>query len=79
MDRSPDRLNLEHLKKQAKELNRLCRNGDAQAIAGLRYALRAAAIPRTRRSAAESRSRSVDHNAGRRECLPAGCDLDLAK
>jgi hypothetical protein len=43
--RSPDRLNLEHLKKQAKELNRLCRNGDAQAIAGLRYALRAAAIP----------------------------------
>jgi hypothetical protein len=45
MDRSPDRLNLEHLKKQAKELNRLCRNGDAQAIAGLRYALRAAAIP----------------------------------
>jgi hypothetical protein len=43
MNRSPDRLNLDHLKKQAKELIRLYRNRDAAAIARFRLALPAAA------------------------------------
>jgi hypothetical protein len=43
MDRSPDRLSLEHLKKQAKELVRLYRNGDADATERLRRALPTAA------------------------------------
>jgi hypothetical protein len=42
MDRSPDRLNLDHLKKQAKDLVRLYRNRDAAAIARFRLALPAA-------------------------------------
>lgn len=43
MQRSPDRLNLEHLKKQAKELIRLYRSRDAAAMARLRAALPAVA------------------------------------
>jgi ankyrin repeat protein len=42
MDRSPDRLNLDHLKKQAKELIRLYRDRDAAAMARFRTALPAA-------------------------------------
>jgi hypothetical protein len=43
MNRSPDRLNFDHLKKQAKDLTRLYRNRDAGAIARFRFALPAAA------------------------------------
>lgn len=43
MDRSPDRLNLDHLKKQAKDLVRLYRERDAAAMARFRAALPAAA------------------------------------
>lgn len=43
MQRSPDRLNLEHLKKQAKELIRLYRSRHAAAIVRFRAALPAAA------------------------------------
>jgi hypothetical protein len=43
MKRLPDRLNLDHLKKQAKELIRLYRSRDAQAVARFRDALPAAA------------------------------------
>src|ERR1700740_1123476 len=43
MKRLPDRSNLDHLKKQAKELIRLYRSRDAQAIARFRHALPAAA------------------------------------
>lgn len=43
MSRSPDRLNLDHLKKQAKDLIRDYRRGDADAMARLRRALPAAA------------------------------------
>jgi len=43
MNRSPDRLNLDHLKKQAKELIRLYRSRDPAAIARFRHALPAAA------------------------------------
>ncbi|KRR20224.1 hypothetical protein CQ14_23565 [Bradyrhizobium lablabi] len=43
MDRSPDRLNLEHLKKQAKQLIRLYRSRDPAAMARLRSALPVAA------------------------------------
>lgn len=43
MDGSPDRLNLDHLKKQAKDLIRLYRDGDAAAMARFRAALPAAA------------------------------------
>src|SRR6267142_6960169 len=43
MNRLPDRSNLDHLKKQAKDLLRLYRNRDAQAIARFRDALPAAA------------------------------------
>lgn len=43
MNRSPDRSNLDHLKKQAKELIRLCRSRDAAAMARFRAALPAAA------------------------------------
>jgi hypothetical protein len=42
MNRSPDRLNLDHLKKQAKDLIRLYRNRDAAAIARFRLGLPAA-------------------------------------
>ncbi|XIA66171.1 hypothetical protein ACFIOY_08940 [Bradyrhizobium sp. TZ2] len=42
MNRSPDRLNLDHLKKQAKELIRLYRSHDPAAIARFRHALPAA-------------------------------------
>ena len=42
MDRSPDRLNLDHLKKQAKELIRLYRERDAAAMARFRTTLPAA-------------------------------------
>ncbi|KRR30243.1 ankyrin repeat domain-containing protein [Bradyrhizobium retamae] len=42
MNRSPDRLNLDHLKKQAKELIRLYRSRDPAAIARFRHALPAA-------------------------------------
>ena len=43
MNRSPDRLNLDHLKKQAKDLIRLYRSRDAAAMARFRAALPAAA------------------------------------
>ena len=43
MNRSPDRLNLDHLKKQAKELIRLYRGHDVAAMARFRQALPAAA------------------------------------
>src|SRR4051794_19740733 len=43
MNRSPDRLNLDHLKKQAKELIRLYRSRDPAAMARFRHALPAAA------------------------------------
>jgi ankyrin repeat protein len=43
MDRSSDRLNLDHLKKQAKDLIRLYRDRDAAAMARFRAALPAAA------------------------------------
>jgi ankyrin repeat protein len=43
MERSPDRLNLEHLKKQAKDLIRLYRRREAEAFARFRQALPAAA------------------------------------
>jgi hypothetical protein len=43
MDRSPTRLNLEHLKKQAKELVRLYRQQAPEALARFRHALPAAA------------------------------------
>jgi hypothetical protein len=43
MNRSPDRLHLDHLKKQAKDLIRLYRNRDAEAITRFRHALPAAA------------------------------------
>ncbi len=43
MNRSPDRLNLDHLKKQAKDLIRLYRSRDPAAIARFRAALPAAA------------------------------------
>jgi ankyrin repeat protein len=43
MDRSPDRLNLDHLKKQAKELIRLYRSRDPGTMARFRRALPAAA------------------------------------
>jgi hypothetical protein len=43
MDRSPARLNLEHLKKQAKELIRLYRRQAPEALARFRHALPAAA------------------------------------
>src|SRR6202522_62701 len=43
MNRLPDRLNLDHLKKQAKDLIRLYRNRDPEAIARFRHALPAAA------------------------------------
>ena len=43
MNRSPDRLNLDHLKKQAKELIRLYRSRDPAATARFRHALPAAA------------------------------------
>ena len=43
MNRSPDRLNVDHLKKQAKELIRLCRSRDPAAMARFRIALPAAA------------------------------------
>ena len=43
MERSPDRLNLDHLKKQAKELIRQYRSHDAAAMARFRDALPAAA------------------------------------
>jgi hypothetical protein len=43
MDRSFDRLNLDHLKKQAKQLIRLYRSRDAAAMARLRGALPLAA------------------------------------
>ena len=42
MNRLPDRSNLDHLKKQAKDLIRLYRNRDAEAIARFRRALPAA-------------------------------------
>jgi hypothetical protein len=42
MNRLPDRSNLEHLKKQAKDLIRLYRNRDPQTIARFRRALPAA-------------------------------------
>ncbi|WP_407147374.1 hypothetical protein [Bradyrhizobium sp. ORS 86] len=45
MDRSPARLNLEHLKKQAKELIRLYRRRAPEAFARFRHALPAAAGP----------------------------------
>ena len=50
MNRSPDRLNLDHLRKQAKELIRLYRNGDAEAFASFRGSLPAASAAATRRS-----------------------------
>ena len=43
MERSPDRLNLDHLKKQAKDLIRLYRQRDPTALARFRRALPAAA------------------------------------
>lgn len=43
MNPLPDRLNLDHLKKQAKQLLRLYRSRDAAALARLRSALPAAA------------------------------------
>ncbi|MEH2494936.1 ankyrin repeat protein [Bradyrhizobium sp. AZCC 1678] len=43
MNRSPDRLNLDHLKKQAKELIRRYRSRDAAAMARFRHALPATA------------------------------------
>ena len=43
MERSPDRLNLEHLKKQAKDLIRLYRQHDREAFIRFRRALPAAA------------------------------------
>jgi ankyrin repeat protein len=43
MNRSPDRLHLDHLKKQAKDLIRLYRNRDVEAIARFRHLLPAAA------------------------------------
>ena len=43
MNRSPDRLNLDHLKKQAKELIRLYRSRDPAAMVRFRHALPAAA------------------------------------
>jgi ankyrin repeat protein len=43
MKRLPDRLNLDHLKKQAKDLIRLYRHRDPEAIAWFRHALPAAA------------------------------------
>jgi len=43
MSRSPDRLNLDHFKKQAKDLIRDYRRGEAEAMARLRRALPAAA------------------------------------
>src|SRR4051812_35535031 len=43
MNRSPHRLHLDHLKKQAKDLVRLYRNRDVEAIARFRHALPAAA------------------------------------
>jgi hypothetical protein len=43
MNRLPDRSNLDHLKKQAKDLIRLYRRGDAEAIARFRRALPEAA------------------------------------
>src|ERR1700728_2097330 len=43
MNRLPDRLNLDHLKKQAKDLIRLYRNRDPASIARFRRALPAAA------------------------------------
>ena len=43
MDRSPDRLNLDHLKKQAKQLIRLYRSRDAAAMARFRSTLPATA------------------------------------
>jgi ankyrin repeat protein len=43
MNRLPDRSNLDHLKKQAKDLIRLYRDGDREAIARFRRALPAAA------------------------------------
>src|ERR1700690_2588599 len=43
MNRLPDRLNLDHLKKQAKDLIRLYRNCDTDAIARFRHALPLAA------------------------------------
>ena len=43
MNRSPDRLNFDHLKKQAKDLIRLYRSHDAAAIARFRLALPATA------------------------------------
>jgi hypothetical protein len=43
MKRLPDRSNLDHLKKQAKELIRLYRSRDAEAIDRFRLALPAAA------------------------------------
>jgi hypothetical protein len=43
MSRSPDRLNFDHLRKQAKDLIRLYRNRDAGALARFRLALPAAA------------------------------------
>jgi hypothetical protein len=43
MKRLPDRLNLDHLKKQAKDLIRLYRHRDPEAIARFRHALPAAA------------------------------------
>ena len=39
MERSPDRLNLEHLKKQAKDLIRLYRQREPEAFARFRRAL----------------------------------------
>src|SRR5262249_14837772 len=43
MTHLPDRANLAYLKKQAEDLIRLCRDGDAEAIAQFRRALPAAA------------------------------------
>jgi hypothetical protein len=50
MNRLPDRSNLYHLKKQAKDLIRLYRRGDAEAIARFRRALPEAAAAATMRS-----------------------------
>ena len=42
MNKLPDRSNLDHLKKQAKDLIQAYRNGDPQAIAQFRQSLPAA-------------------------------------
>ena len=54
MQRLPDRPNLDHLKKQAKDLLSLFRNRDPAAITRIRNALPAAAAKTTRRSQASA-------------------------